>query len=91
MTDQTAGEGAFTLSSPSGTYYGVFHEQNEVDPMDPTGTKRIRELWIDATRTQFAVEPVASPRPTLTALGKTWSVQAITHQPYHYHFVCRPA
>lgn len=84
-------DGAFTLSTAEGsTFYGVMNEQDELDPMDHTGIKRIRFLFVYATAAQFTTAPSAAPRCTLTAKGRNWSVQAVTTLPQHYRIICRP-
>lgn len=86
-----AGEGEFTLSTHSGrTFTGVMEEQDEIDPIDPAGSRRQRELIIVARRAQFATAPAASPRSTAVARGSVWSVQSVTPLGHHYRITCRP-
>jgi hypothetical protein len=82
-----AGTGTFTLAGT--TYTGVFNEQEASDPLDPTGTRRVRYLFILATRAQFSSAPSAGTRPALTAAGRTWSLVGVTPMPQHYRLVCR--
>lgn len=85
---EPTGLGVFTFSGSD--YTGTFNEQDEQDPLDATGIRRIRFLYIYATKAQFSASPAGAPRTTLTAKGATWSVQSITDQPQHYRFTCRP-
>ena len=89
MSDPS-GDGAFTISNRSGTFYGVMNEQDAEDPLDHAGIKRIRYLFIFPTKDQFTTAPSAAPRCTITAKGATWSVQGVTDLPQHYRIVCRP-
>lgn len=87
-----SGEGEFTLSSHSGsTFVGVIEELDEVDPLDPAGSRRQRELVIVARADQFATAPSASPRCTAVARGSVWSVQSVTPWAHHYRITGRPA
>lgn len=81
------GRGEFTFGGAD--YTGTMNEQDEEDPLDVAGIKRVRQLYIYATKPQFDSAPTAAPRATLTAKGATWSVQSITDLPQHYRFVCR--
>ena len=90
MCDPT-GEGEFSLSSHSGrTFTGVIEEMDELDPLDPAGSRRQRELIIVACRAQFSTAPSASPRTTAVARGAVWSVQSVTPWAHHYRLTCRP-
>ena len=83
-------DGAFTLSSMAGTFTGILNEQDGEDPLDMTGVKRVRYLFIFATKDQFTTAPSAAPRCTVTVKGASWSVQGVTDLPQHYRIVCRP-
>ena len=86
---EPTGEGEFTLSGAD--YTGTFNELNETDPLDATGIRRIRILYIFATKAQFDTAPSAATRTTLTAKGATWTLAAVTDLPQHYRLVCKPA
>lgn len=91
LTDTTGADGIFTFdSAPTTNVVGVFNEFNAADPLDPSGVRNIRLLTIFAEKSQFASAPSAAPRQTITAKGRTWTLQSTTDLPNHYRLTCRP-
>lgn len=63
-------EGDFTIGSDDFT--GVMNLRTVAMEPGPNGLKRIEELEIVATRSQWDTAPEAAPRFAVTALGRDW-------------------